>query len=317
MKVGDIVGHPPVNKMFEPDRNWLAPSLKIGIEIELENPQRSQVPMGITDRYWKAAQDGSLRDAGFEYVLTEPLFGKDLTEALAQVEHVLKTYPLECNYRTGLHVHLDSRGMEIEELKRLFILYSLFERSIFAFVGDNRDKSNFCAPWFRISDHLDQVFAIFGGAAEHNAAPNILRNVERYSALNCNALQKYGSIEFRHLQMTRDFVKIRNWINLIMALYNGARTDSPYGPNMPVETLINLASKGGAYELARALFPQWFLQYVNDRAVWDGILLVRDVVSDVEPKHSFSRASPIAAICPMVESSTHFDSFMKYSKEIA
>lgn len=300
MKVGNIIGHPPVPFSYEGDDVWVAPKLKIGIEIELENPSRSNFDLTSLLPWWRHQQDGSLRDSGFELSLENPLFGKDLTRSVDAMEKLFIKYEklIQLNYRTGLHIHMDIRNMEMEELKRLFLLYIMFERPIFNFIGDNRNQNNFCAPWFRISDHLESLFTAFDPNQNSRYVSQIFGNIERYSALNCNAVSKFGSIEFRHMQMTRDFNKIRNWINVIMSLYVHSSTGGSCGPQMSTEGIIDEISKGGALEVARRIFPEWFIQYMDEKSIWEGILLMQELSVNTSQKLTFADSNPVKKICP-------------------
>jgi hypothetical protein len=312
MKVGDVVGHKPDTLVYLKDEDtWVAPLLRIGLEIEVENPKRAAVSNTELFPFWEFQQDGSLRDRGFEIILAKPLFGKDLTQSLVLAEEFMRTYPLVVNYRTGLHVHADSREMEMVELERFLIIYGLFEVALFNFVGDGRNLNNFCVPWGRVSDHLPSVFSMF---EESSAAEDVRQNieqVERYSALNCNALGKFGSLEFRHMQMSRDFNKIKKWINLIMSIYNASRLSSPFGPLLDKELFMKQASKGGASYVAKLIFPGWFLEFVTDKSIWEGVLLMRDITTtEIGNRPTFGKFSPLS-ICPVKGPNKGLEIFQK------
>jgi hypothetical protein len=318
VKVGDFLGHPPQIHILAPDDVWVAPTLKIGVEIELENPKGALIHPAGLEVYWAIEQDGSLRDNGFELVLKDPLFGKDLTKAVDMMETWVKASRTVANYRTGLHIHMDSRALEFDELRRFFVLYALYEKCLFNFVGDDRNNSNFCAPWYRISDHLDRVFTMFDKGQSNVSMKNMLDGVERYSALNCSALSKYGSVEFRHMQMTMDFDKIRQWINLIMSLHNAAGMESNVGPqNMSTKELLGMAAKGGAMEIARKIFPAWFTKFMDDKSIWEGIFLAQGVSTDIQQKWRFDRTSIVENVCPRVELGRPYAKYLQNMKESA
>lgn len=301
MKLGEILNHHPDKLVYQPDpSSWVAPSLRIGVEIETENPSAKACDKNSLSPYWTVGEDGSLRDHGHELTLEKPLFGVDLKNALDSAEtYFKKNSHLVFNYRTGLHIHLDSRELELAELQRMFVLYALFEKSMFNFVGDQRNSNNFCAPWGRISDHLDKIFTIFDKSLSKEDIGMTLRNVERYSALNCQALYKFGSVEFRHMQMSHNFEKIKEWINIIMSIYAVSKEGASYGPQIPTQDFIRLAAKGGAEEIARRIFPKSFLKFVDDKAIWEGILLAQDISLDIEQGQTkFLKHSLIKGICP-------------------
>jgi hypothetical protein len=162
------------------------------------------------------------------------------------------------------------------------------------------------------------VFSMFDKAMHAEAMKQMLDGVERYSALNCNALKKYGSVEFRHMQMTMDFAKIRQWINLIMSLHNAALKASIFGPErMSTKELLGMAAKGGAQEIARQIFPPWFGKFMDDKSIWEGIFLAQSVSTDIQQKWRFDRSSLVENVCPKVELGRPYANYLQYLKESA
>ncbi len=223
LKLASVYGHVPSTRKFKPWNGWPLPECKIGLEWEFEHGTalRAAISQSKTNSYFVIHEDGSLRDLGVEIVTNgDGLFGEDLLSALNEISvYVNKTYPV-CNYRTGFHVHLDIRDLEEKELHNLFILYCLLERPIFNFAGADRWKSNFCVPWFRADAQFPVLRQVETATTKNQGAVGFaIKNLQRYSALNCQSIAKFGTLEFRHLENSLDILgKQADFIRIVMLL---------------------------------------------------------------------------------------------------
>lgn len=284
MKIYEAYGKDKRILSYRPDSFWVIDDLQIGLEAELENPRGIRLP-AMSEEFktiFIKEGDGSLRDNGYELKFRAPLFGKDLSTGIDILIKYISGNHAVCNYRTGLHIHLDCRDLDFEELQRLITIYLIYEKSLFSFVGDDRIESNFCAPWGRINDHIDVIKDIFKTQTSPDKTRDITRHVERYSALNLNALHKFGSIEFRHMQMSKDAEKIKQWINIIMSIYKAASKDKSTLPKVSLNELIQIIPKLGVYNISQNIFPQYLLNHIRDVDIWDGLLLAQEFVYEPE-----------------------------------
>ena len=185
----------------------------IGVEIEMEDIRSAPVlPL------WEYKVDNSLRN-GIEYTFSGPLSGKDAETALNSVyEKCLKHGNCDLSPRTGTHVHLDASRMKVSIIRNMCVLYSLLEEPIFAWIGERREANNFCLPWFVAGGDLGAISSLINSTNPRYGASK----VGRYSALNLNALSKFGSLEFRHLKTTYNKNRLYQWINLILAIKQAA-----------------------------------------------------------------------------------------------
>ena len=223
MKVAGIYGHIPSSRKFKPWTGWPLPECRIGLEWEFEQGNALRLLVGAQKNnvYFMVHDDGSLRDQGVEIVTSgDGLFGEDLLQALREMEDLIRRSAPVFNYRTGFHVHIDIRDLEEKELHNLFILYCLLEKPIFNFAGADRWKSNFCVPWFRADAQfpvLKQVETVV--TKTQNSLSFAIKNLQRYSALNCQSISKFGTLEFRHLENSPDVMgKQADFIRIIMLL---------------------------------------------------------------------------------------------------
>ena len=67
----------------------------------------------------------------------QPLKGGDITRAMFGFKKVFLLYeeagnePPICSPRTSVHIHIDVRDLEVQQLKKLFLLYAVFEETFF------------------------------------------------------------------------------------------------------------------------------------------------------------------------------------------
>ena len=181
-----------------------------GVEVEM---------VGLADCpvlvYWDAKRDGSIRGAGaMELTFTTPLGGADIESALEELASFVSTQPRAgVNYSCSTHVHLDVRDLTPQELARLIVCYLVFERGLYRLAGEGRYLSPFCAPLYSINNF---VYDVASGAGEEWVSR--AGNFGRYAGLNLAALERFGSLEFRHLEGTLDTQRIKEWINLAGSL---------------------------------------------------------------------------------------------------
>lgn len=223
MKVGKALGIPVDPFVYQASDEWVLPSQRIGVEIELENVRVGTIP-NMFPAMWEVGQDHSLRNNGAEFSTTgHGLFGVDLANAL-RVFEVSHPPTWRISERTGLHVHIDVSDLETyPQLGTMCLNYALLEKLIFQWIGHGRDHNINCLPWYKAQGDLKTVSDIIT-----KRSPTVsefvrsVRSVQRYSALNLLSLSKFGTVEFRHMQATFDFAKIRIWINIIMQLKKSA-----------------------------------------------------------------------------------------------
>lgn len=223
MKVHEMFGQ-KVPVIPKPSAEWPIPDCRVGLEFEFEDPHGSLWAVWFDraglDKYWRTVGDGSLRDNGVEIILREPLMGEQLSEAIRQM--TTTNCPLVQTYRTSIHVHIDARDMDVEQLKTAALLYAMVEAGMFAYVGQNRDSSNYSVPWYASTRYLRTVAdALFANRA-NSAIRDRISGTQRYSALNIQALRKYGSLEFRHMGQTMDHDKITKWVKGCMSIKSAA-----------------------------------------------------------------------------------------------
>lgn len=232
------------NKFDGEPFKWCMPNALVGIEVEVENIT-GPVPM---EAYWQSKPDNSLRNNGVEFV-SIPLAVAQIQPALHHLyQQMARNNKPDFSNRTSIHVHLNVRDMTQDQIYTLFLLYCIFEKHFYKFVGTKRLNSIFCVPIYR--SNLDQkaVRTIY----------HLEASWQKYCGLNLlplvsNGLNPggYGTIEFRHLYGTDNYTTVMHWINNILALRKAAMS-------IPKDEVIALIKEMNTTSGYRSLYAQVF-----------------------------------------------------------
>ena len=221
--VGNMLGHPVSKFKRAPDTTLTIPDCLIGVEFEFEGVgARSVIEAATQLPFWVSKEDHSLRGNGREFVFKEPLFGVDATTALSGLVEYATKNKYVCNIRTGLHVHVDCRDLYPDQLRSMCIAYAAIEPLIYKWVGNNREESNFCVPWYYSEEAVQAATRILVGLTDEHSAAERLRGeaagYQRYAGFNMNSLDRFGSIEFRQLQTTLNLKRVIDWVNMCLSI---------------------------------------------------------------------------------------------------
>lgn len=239
-------------------------SCLVGIEVEVEN-----VPIYLDHLrpMWCRVEDNSLRNDGWEYV-SAPLKGADIEYALRRLYSELKHFNPKYTFsgRTSIHVHMNARTMTCEQAAALLLLYVVFEKTLFRFVGGNRDKNHHCVPLSE-SPLTQMVVAIING----KVSPE--QGWMKYTAVNILPLSGKGTIEFRQLAGTADVDRIMTWVHLLMCLklYCYRRSYKEV-----IDEIVSLNTKSHYLGFANAVFGEYTKQLdIRTDDLADGSSLVK------------------------------------------
>ena len=226
-----------------------------GLEFEWENTRALrtdfvsvEMPENVQEFYslYAVHSDGSLREAGREYVFKEPLSGSRVLKALESMDDISRQYKFQSSYRTSLHVHLDCRDLSFpEDVVFLGAVYAIVEPFIYRFIGNNRDVSNYSIPWYQHPQHYRVFLSTINksGSVPGRSIQAKLQQAKqyKYSGLNMFSLGDYGTVEFRHAPVSMQKDKIILWLNIIMSLKKFVLENRQLSP----EDVLNLSQKMG------------------------------------------------------------------------
>lgn len=163
-----------------------------GVEIELENLNIEHPRFN----YWTAKSDGSLRNAGMEFVCSHPWGGIDLYNAALEIDSFLFNNNPDSSWRCSTHVHVDVRDMTAKQLKKMILAYIFYERVLFKCSGWQRYKNNFCVALGFAQGQLDDL-ANWWDLPDSSFMNRLSSSWDKYTAINFLPMSSFGSVEFR------------------------------------------------------------------------------------------------------------------------
>lgn len=237
MKVGKALKNLYAEEREQNDPNFCLPRCWIGLEYEYENTNLfKKVTSGAVANdsykmistnllaYFALKHDGSLRGDSTEFVLTGPMSGTKLYNAITAMDEASRAFGFTASYRTSLHVHLDMNTIDWpDDINAFALYYAIAEPFLFKFLGNNREACNYCVPWYHSSQHyelyLSGIVAKYGKKVEDSLKVS-LQNLKayKYSAMNFFSLGDFGTVELRAAPVNLQMAKTLQWINLIMRL---------------------------------------------------------------------------------------------------
>lgn len=241
-----------------PSSNWVLPDQYIGIEIETERmPDAPMRTFNATPSSWASHNDPSLRDNGIEFTLRQPLMGEQLSEAIS---YFFRTFnrPWRTSGRTSTHLHINMQQDTdtVEVLQAMVAIYYALENAWFKVVGEERKWSGYCHPLdARQTEVLQYLFSDSEASIREwydtlSGLPH--QGSGRYYGLNLLALNKYGTVEFRHFPCVTSEEQLIGYVTLVMELKAAAIAVANSGRNVftyfaEPEAFLNLAT----------LMPRW------------------------------------------------------------
>lgn len=182
---------------------------ELALEIEVEG---ANLPR-INDKWWRSEDDGSLKGEGVEYVMKAPQDLDKLIEALSDLEERFKVQGsrVDESFRAGIHVHVNVQELSFKQVMTLACCYLIVEEVLVDYCHPSRAGNHFC---YRAIDAGGLVKALYDFTATGNIRYINTDNI-RYSAMNFTSLFKYGSLEFRALESTKDYKKVVNWAGVL------------------------------------------------------------------------------------------------------
>ena len=164
---------------------------KFGIELELEGADRF-----VNVNGWQLHQDGSLRN-GVEYVFDGPQGGATALASIKAMQKNLEAHKPKPTFRCSTHIHVDVRDFNVESLRKMVLAYCIFEDVMFDHCDPYRRYSNFCTPYFNNDGFIGNLQKSLFKEASDGHILGTLRAFPKYSALNLQPVQHFGSVEFR------------------------------------------------------------------------------------------------------------------------
>jgi hypothetical protein len=204
-----------------PNYSLPLPAQLVGLELEVDRDSGAAKDTVFPTAFrpeWTKKSDGSLSN-GYEYVLTGPLAGEGLVNAVHKLysadTQVFRTY-------TGsTHIHLNMLdGTTLEQLQALALLTYAVEGLLY-YIGDN--SRQWCGFANRLTGAPHAVLEnLLGPEVERRGLRTALNSAGRYYGLNLAALEKYGTVEFRYFPTATSAEEMLSWVKLVQLLKKAA-----------------------------------------------------------------------------------------------
>lgn len=185
--------------------------------------------------------------------------------------------PPDCSPRTSVHVHVDARDLTTNELKKLILLYVVFEETFFKWCDISRIENNYCRSATLHSDVVDRMADIIKTKDGDNQ--NLYHNLmhgNKYDAMNLLSIRQRGSVEFRLMNGTYSSVQIQKWINLLLCLKLAAKDEG-----IIIDSFPDDMSQRGISNLIDQVFGTWgsFLHDVaTEGDILNGVRKAQDIL---------------------------------------
>lgn len=288
--LGTALGMAPDTRKWKPSPRIADNDTFVGVEIELENLGHFGSTWSqemCSNGLWNVTKDGSLRNHGLEFIMSagdgQPLKGGDITRAMFRFKKVFLLYeeagnePPICSPRTSVHIHIDVRDLEVQQLKKLFLLYAVFEETFFKWSDLSRYESNYCRSLEYnqdITERLSAILSMPDDSADH--LTHYLVGGNKYDAMNYLSIKQRGSVEFRLMHGTTDIRLILRWINLLLCLKLAAKDDS-----IVIHSFPDDMSQRGLSTLIDQVFGKWgdFLKdHASELDILRGVRKAQDII---------------------------------------
>ncbi len=136
------------------------------------------------------------------------------------------------NHQCGLHIHVDVHDFGWQDMQRLIALWARYEPFFFELTPPSRRGNIYCRPlrasrWRDIGVADGQHWPGTQSALRASAAVGFAAALSGFprGSLNVQHFPRAGRIEFRLQGGTYDYRKIRNWVVLLLALVNRAKSN--------------------------------------------------------------------------------------------
>jgi hypothetical protein len=194
----------------------------LGVEIEISGfNHRWEGEIRKVVKKWggECKEDGSIdpdssdssADTTME-ITTAPASGDRFRKQIKEICRVLKKAKATANDSCGLHVHIDARDFEPNDIVKAEIVWGKVQRQMYKKVASYRRMSEFCTPRYHTDDLVRNLKANLSQGSL-NYFSN-LTDEGRYYSLNFDALDKFGTLENRQKEGTVDANEIIKWAEL-------------------------------------------------------------------------------------------------------
>ena len=175
------------------------------------------------------------RGSNYELV-SKPTNGDVLIDNIYALCGFLQSKGYKVNKSCGTHIHFDANNLTEETVKKIYIVFNVFEKALFDVLPPSRRKSNYCK---KLRKDYNEVVAKPFRNYWYNDNRNFTFHIEnkyhssRYVSMNFHCFFRQGTVENRMHSGTLNPIKIINWMFINQILID-------YAINNDLKTIIKL-----------------------------------------------------------------------------
>lgn len=291
MKLSQVTGFNADVRTYGTTSRLVDSNVDLGVEIELENLEEfNKYP--LKHHFWHVTEDGSLRNYGREFILCHmehgklggqlsPIRGKDFVDALDDWAKWHKKYcevaePPQATKRTSIHVHVDVRGMDVEEIGKFILLYATFEPTLFKILNNGREEDIYCTPFALNFQGKARASRLINNHSQKGEVYESLNKSQKYESMNLRSILQRGSIEFRIHHGTTDTEEILRWVNILLILRRAAMDEDIQLIDYPVH-----ASNLGLINFVGNVFKEYIhiiADHLDEELLLSGVRQAQDIM---------------------------------------
>lgn len=195
------------------------PSCLVGVELEYEGVNYLDDHLTLAAELGQCAHsvsDGSLRNNGRELVIG-PVRARNIPSILATTMETATAHGWRDSGRAGVHIHVNVLDMEVHKFHRMLEMYSLVEPALYRWIGEGRQNSIYCRPWYDTMN-AHQIWAKYLEGFDRRLSPGNIQIPTRYLGCNLEAVRKHGTLEFRQMRSTLDWRRVCTWMNFLLKM---------------------------------------------------------------------------------------------------
>ena len=186
---------------------------KFGIELESNLDAWKMVEKMEFEPGWKSHDE----HCGSEIVSPILRGYAGILSVRRQIRHMWKWKKEIVFGDCGLHIHIDIQHFNLGQAKRLLLIASRFDQTLFCMMSGPRWNNNFSKRCSYSEAAINKATGL--------AALQLLQINGRYSGSNLYAFSKHGTIEFRYAMGTANWEKIYCLMSLYLRIVAVAESD--------------------------------------------------------------------------------------------
>ena len=232
----------------------------------------------LTPQNWRAVNDGSLSGGGVEFKNIRPIRGDSILQNLNNLQNSSCDQDFYIDNSCGIHVHMDARDFNWQELRNLIVIMNTIEPSIMNSMPAHRRLNRFCKS---IDDDFGQPLVNSHVYDKINSLEELVDfsyrdlskvdpdenryNSSRYRGMNLHSRFYHGTIEFRYHEGEIYSDPIIDWVRFCNRIMIAAKSlDGHTDKWKRIKSMI-LSDNADGLDVIKNIGGRSSLSYIEER----------------------------------------------------